>query len=173
MKKWNFFKSKPCIANPYDRKLHMVPYFAPLVTLDPKSKIEKQVSFFVDLPNTFFKLVRQPTFQKWILWSKFRLFKKIWNLFWWCRMVENDCLGPGECFGTALDQLGWIRNILEENFFLTFLTIFKAFLACFWRFAHMKGSKNEIFSKISLVSQIRMTESWIWSHILLPWSCLI
>ena len=60
----NFFKNKPCIANPYDRKLDMVPYFAPLVTLDPKSKIEKQVSLFVDLPNAFFKLVRQPTFQK-------------------------------------------------------------------------------------------------------------
>ena len=114
VKKWNFFKSKPCIANPYDRKLDMVPYFTPLVMLDPKSKIEKQVSFFVDLPNAFFKLVRQPTFQKWILWSNFRLFKKIWNLFWRCRMVENDCLGPGGCFGTALDQLGWIRNVFER-----------------------------------------------------------
>ena len=73
----NFFKTKPCIANPYDRKLDMVPYFASLVTLNLKSKIEKQVSFFVDLPNAFFKLVRQPTFQKWILWSKSRLFKNI------------------------------------------------------------------------------------------------
>ena len=59
-----FFKSKPCIANPYDRKLDMVPYFAPLVTFDLKSKIEKQVRFFVDPPNAFFRLVRQPTFQK-------------------------------------------------------------------------------------------------------------
>ena len=71
----NFFKTKPCIANPYDRKLDMVPYFAPLVTFDLKMKIEKQVRFFVELPNAFFKLAGQPTFQKWILWSKFRLFK--------------------------------------------------------------------------------------------------
>ena len=72
-----FFKTKPCIiANPYKRKLDMVPYFAPLVTFDLKMKIEKQVRFFVKLPNAFFKLVGQPTFQKWILWSKFRLFKK-------------------------------------------------------------------------------------------------
>ena len=32
-------------------------------------------------------------------------------------MVENDSLGPGGCFGTALDQLGWIRSILEEKLF--------------------------------------------------------
>ena len=39
-------------------------------------------------------------------------------------MVENECLGPGECFGTALDQLGWIRNILEEKNFLMSETSF-------------------------------------------------
>ena len=27
-----FFKREPCIANPYDRKLDMDPYFTPLVT---------------------------------------------------------------------------------------------------------------------------------------------
>ena len=40
-----FFKSKLCIANPYDRKLDMVPYFAPLATFDLKMKIERQVRF--------------------------------------------------------------------------------------------------------------------------------
>ena len=67
VEKLNFFKSKPCIANPYDRKLDIVPYFTTLVTFDLKMKIEKQVRFFVNLPNAFFKLVKQPVFQKWIL----------------------------------------------------------------------------------------------------------
>ena len=75
VEKWIFFKIKPYIANPSYRKLGMVPYFTPLVTFDLKMKIEKQVRFFVELPNAFFKLVGQPTFQKWILRSKFRLFK--------------------------------------------------------------------------------------------------
>ena len=82
------------MKNPLDKKLDMVPYFAPLVTLDLKSKIEKQVSFFVDLPNAFFKLVRQPTFQKWILWSKFRLFKKNFEI----------------CFG----GVGWSKTIVWD-----------------------------------------------------------
>ena len=77
------FKTKPCIANPYDRKLDLVPYFAPLATFDLKMKIAKQVRFFVNLPNAFFKLVKQPIFQKWILWSTFRLFKNILKLVLW------------------------------------------------------------------------------------------
>ena len=40
-----FFKTKPCIANPYDRKLDRVPYFAPLAKFDLKMKIERQVRF--------------------------------------------------------------------------------------------------------------------------------
>ena len=81
VKKSIFFKTKPYIANPYDRKLDMVPYFAPLVTFGAKIKIEKQVRFSVDLPNVFFKLVRHPTFKKWIFWSKFRLLKFFWKFF--------------------------------------------------------------------------------------------
>eukprot|EP00493_Phyllostaurus_siculus_P022797 UN23131 len=78
------------MKNPLDTKLDMVPYFAPLVTLDLKSNIEKKVSFFVDLPNTFFKLVRQPT-QKWILWSDFRLFKKFLKfVLGWSKMIAWD-----------------------------------------------------------------------------------
>ena len=53
----NFFKTKPCIANPYDRKLDMVLYSVPLATFDLKMKIEKQVRFFVKLPNAFLELV--------------------------------------------------------------------------------------------------------------------
>ena len=60
VKKSIFFKTKPYIANPYDRKLDVVPYFAPLVTVGVKIQIEKQVRFSVDLPNVFFKLVREP-----------------------------------------------------------------------------------------------------------------
>ena len=111
VKKSIFFKTKPHIANPSDRKLDLVPYFAPLVTFGIKIKIEKQVRFSVDLPNAFFKLVKQPTFEKWILWSKFRLLKFFLEIFSWvCRMVENACLRSGECFGTTLDQLEWIEN---------------------------------------------------------------
>ena len=41
VKKSFFFKTKPYIANPYDRKLDMVLYFALLVTFGVKIKIEK------------------------------------------------------------------------------------------------------------------------------------
>ena len=53
----NFFKTKPCIANPYDRKLYMVSYFAPLATFDLKMKIERQVRFSLSHQNVFLELV--------------------------------------------------------------------------------------------------------------------
>ena len=40
-----FFKCKPSIANLSNRKLDIIPYFAPLATLDVKIKIETQVRF--------------------------------------------------------------------------------------------------------------------------------
>ena len=52
-----FFKTKPCIANPYDRNLDMVPYFAPLATFDLKMKIERQVRFTLGHQNVFLELV--------------------------------------------------------------------------------------------------------------------
>ena len=91
-------------------------------------------------------------------------------------MIENDCLGPKRGLGITLNQLRWIKTVLEEtnflNFFYIFSSVFEAILARFCRFSHMKRLKNKIFSKLSLVSQIRITESWIWSHTVLPWSRL-
>ena len=73
--KINFFKTKPCIADPYDRKLDLVPYFAPLVAFDVETKIEKQFNFSMGRPNAFFKLGMQPKSKKMILKSKFRFFE--------------------------------------------------------------------------------------------------
>ena len=41
----------------------------------------------------------------------------------WSKTILWD---PGGCFGTAVDQLGWIRNILEEKNFLMSETSFWA-----------------------------------------------
>ena len=57
VEKWIFFKTKPCIANLYDRKLDMVPYFAPLAKFDLKMKIERQVRFTLGHQNVFLELV--------------------------------------------------------------------------------------------------------------------
>ena len=93
------------------------------------------------------------------------------------RVVPKHSPDLRETFSTVLHpRLIWIGNILEGIFFLTFLTffssIFEAILAWFWRFAHMKRWKNQFFSKLSVISQIHMTKSWIWPHNLLPWSRL-
>ena len=97
-----------------------------------KSKIEKQVSFSVDLPNAFFKLVKQPTFQKWILWSKFRFFKKNLNIvlgvqdgrkrFSGTQGVLWDRSGP-----TRMDQ----EHFGRKNFFDFFYNFFKHFASIF------------------------------------------
>ena len=60
IKKSIFFKTKPSIKNLSDRKLDMVPNFAPLSAFDLKMKIERQVQFSIALSNVFFKLVKQP-----------------------------------------------------------------------------------------------------------------
>ena len=116
-----FFSSKMLLIHPsWSRAVPKHPpgpreSFSTILHL--KSKIEKQVSFSVDLPNAFFKLVKQPTFQKWILWSNFRPFKTFLKLVLGSRTFENYCLGPGVCLGYTLDQLRWIRNVLEEKSF--------------------------------------------------------
>ena len=69
----------------------------------------------------------------------------------------------GGGFGTILDYLGLIRFILEEKKFFDFLnifwSIFQAILAWFWSFSSVGGSKNQFFSKLSLLSKICLTES--------------
>ena len=95
----------------------MVPYFTPLVTFDLKMKIKKQVRFFVELPNAFFKLVGQPTFQKWILWSKFRLFKKNLNTFdgvGWSKTVAWD---PGGAWGPLWTNYDGLETFWKKNIF--------------------------------------------------------
>ena len=93
VEKWNFFKTKPCIANPYDRKLDMVPYFAPLVTFDLKMKIEKQVRFSLGHQNVFFELVwkRMPKTHFELQTSNFE--KNYWSCsggVWWSKNVSLD-----------------------------------------------------------------------------------
>ena len=53
LKKSIFFKTKHCIANPYNKKLDLVSYFAPLVAFDVEMKIEKEDSFSMGRPNAF------------------------------------------------------------------------------------------------------------------------
>ena len=81
VKKSIFFKTKPSIKNLFDRKLDMVPNFAPLSAFDLKTKIERQVRFSVALPNAFFQACEAANSKKWILELKFRLFKKFPKFF--------------------------------------------------------------------------------------------
>ena len=81
VKKSIFFKTKPSIKNLSDRKLDMVPNFAPRSALDLKMKIERQVRFSVALPNAFFQACEAAKSKKCILELKFRLFKKFTKFF--------------------------------------------------------------------------------------------
>ena len=76
-----FFKTKSSMKNLSDRKLDMVPNFAPLSAFDLKMKIERQVRFSVALPNAFFTACEAANSKKCIWELKFRLFKKFTKFF--------------------------------------------------------------------------------------------
>ena len=121
-------------------------------------------------------------FKKVIMWFCRHFHSEIWTTFNFQLYAQKSksvptCLGKrlsgtqgvlGDHFGPTTMDWGRFGRKIFLTFFAFFSSIFEAILAWFWRFSHMKSSTNEIFSKLSLVSQIRMTESWIWSHTLLP-----
>ena len=144
----------------------MIPYLTPLVTFDLKTKIEKQVRFFVDLPNAFFKLVRQLIFQNGFCGRNFN-FSKTFEIssagVGWSKTIAFDPVVLEDHSGpTKMDQKRFGRKT-----FFDFLHFFQAFLK------HMKRSKNEISSKVSFVSQIRIAEIGIWYYTLLLLSRVI
>ena len=69
------------MKNLSDRKLDMVPNFAPLSGLNLKMKIEKQVRFSIALQYAFFQDCEAPNSKKCILELKCRLFKKFTKFF--------------------------------------------------------------------------------------------
>ena len=80
----------------------------------------------MDLPYAFFKLLRQQTFQKIDFAVKISTFQKKIEISF--GGVEwSKTAGTGECLGTTLEQLGWIRNVLEEKKFDFFCIFFQSF----------------------------------------------
>ena len=78
-KKSIFSKNKTHMKNPIDKKFYLVAYFTPLTAFGKNSKTERQVRFGNYAKNVFLTLIQLCSMKKWILWSKFRLFKNFWE----------------------------------------------------------------------------------------------